>query len=118
MSSVKVPTSDSYHDYLILRLRDPEEAAAYIEAILEEPEPEPELLRSALQDVLEALGQTGFSVEQKQVYQQQLEQILSSTGSTAISELANWLHRLGLKLTIVAPDDQFISNQAIELSAT
>lgn len=36
--------SDTYHDYLIGLLQDPEEAAAYLEAILEEEDPDPELL--------------------------------------------------------------------------
>ncbi len=38
--------------YLIESLKDPEEAAAYIETILEAADPEPQLLSSALQDVV------------------------------------------------------------------
>ncbi|WP_243147234.1 hypothetical protein [Scytonema sp. UIC 10036] len=45
--------SDSYQDYLIESLRDPKEAVAYIEAILEAENPEPELLRLAIEDVID-----------------------------------------------------------------
>jgi len=45
---VKASISDSYHDYLVRSLQDPEEAAADLEAILEEENPEPELLKVAL----------------------------------------------------------------------
>jgi DNA-binding phage protein len=48
---VKVPTSRDYQEYLVNSLKDPERAAGYITAILEEPDPEPELLASALDDV-------------------------------------------------------------------
>ncbi len=36
-----MPKSVSYKEYLISRLKDPLEAAGYIEAILEEDDPEP-----------------------------------------------------------------------------
>lgn len=35
MKKVKMATSDSYQNYLVKSLKDEEEAAAYIEAILE-----------------------------------------------------------------------------------
>lgn len=38
-----VPKTRNYHDYLIKSLKQPEEAAAYIQAILEEKSPEPEM---------------------------------------------------------------------------
>lgn len=48
MKNVKAPTSDSYQDYLISRLKDPTYAALYLETHVEEDEDnEPELLRQA-----------------------------------------------------------------------
>ena len=106
MSVVNAPTSDSYHDYLIKSLRDPEEAAAYIEAILEEIDPEPELLGKALGNVAEALGKAGASANATNLYEKQLSQILSLTGSQTVYSLANWLNELGLKLTVTVAEQE------------
>jgi len=70
---VKVQTTKSYQEYLIASLKDPEEAAGYITAILEEEAPEPGLLYSALKDIGTALAeskdlglQQGFRGERSQ----------------------------------------------------
>lgn len=94
--------SDSYHDYLIKSLRDSEEAAAYLESILEEEEPE--LLKMALLDVAEALG-TDDASEKRKFYSKKLDEILSQSGSQEVYGLTNWLNSLGLKLTVVVADD-------------
>ncbi|MBW4617992.1 MAG: hypothetical protein KME17_01230 [Cyanosarcina radialis HA8281-LM2] len=83
-----MPKSISYHPSLISRLKNPEYAAAFITAILEEKEPEPELLNSALADVAEALGK-----------QNKLNEMISNQNN-AVYELANCLKDLGLKLTV------------------
>ena len=95
-----MPTSDSYHDYLISRLKDPIHAAGYIEAILEEEDPEAELLKHALQDVAEALGE-------KQ-HLEKLDQILSVAGSAEIYQLGLWLNELGLKLSVSVKSDNLL----------
>ncbi|MDX2229582.1 MAG: transcriptional regulator [Leptolyngbyaceae cyanobacterium bins.349] len=95
--------SDSYYDYLISRLRNPE-AAAYIEAILEEEDPEPILLKSALLDVVEALSQTTLSSEQAELQRQKLDQVLSLTGSQAVYGLMGWLNEIGLQLSVAVVD--------------
>jgi hypothetical protein len=46
--SIKMPTSDSYREYLIESFKQPEEAGGFIGAILEEKDPEPALLRNAI----------------------------------------------------------------------
>ncbi len=99
MKNVKAPTSDSYHDSLISSLKDPEQAAAYLEAILEEDNPEPELLHRALSNIAEALGQ-----ETLNQHSDQLNDLLSQSGSNAIHQLEDWLKGLGLKLTITVND--------------
>lgn len=84
--------SVSYRDSLIVRLKNLEYAAAYIEAILEEKDPEPELLKHALQDVAEALG------DKQQL--EQLDRLLSVEGMAEIYKLQLWLNQLGLKLSV------------------
>jgi len=62
---------------LITSLQDPEEAAAYLEAILEEEDPEPELLKVALLNVAEALGDADDASEKRKFYSKKLDEILS-----------------------------------------
>jgi Predicted transcriptional regulator len=93
-------TSDNYQDSLILALKDPIHAAAYIDAILEEKDPEPELLKHALQDVAEALGEGIISGEQAKLHLDKLNHFLSVEGSREIYLLGVWLNALGLKLTV------------------
>ncbi|UBF26268.1 hypothetical protein K9N68_32980 [Kovacikia minuta CCNUW1] len=104
MNNVKVPASNSYRDYLLKSLQDLEAAAAYIEAILEEKDPEPELLKAALLDVAEALGKSHISDGKSQFRYKTLDEILAQTGSNAIYGLVSWLNDLGLKLTVTVAD--------------
>jgi len=92
MESNNHPSSRSFRDYLIESLQDPEDAAGYLTAILEEPDPEPELLALALDDVAAALGGEGD--------RQWVKDFGASDKSKAVYELAAWLDSLGLKLTI------------------
>jgi hypothetical protein len=92
MQRVKVPTSRDYQEYIVNSLKDPERAAGYITAVLEESDPEPELLASALDDVAIALGGDGD--------RQWVKDFGASDKSQAMYELAAWLDRLGLKLTV------------------
>ena len=59
---------------------------------MEEPNPEPELLASALDDVASALGGDGD--------RQWVKDFGASDKSQAVYELAAWLDKLGLKLTV------------------
>jgi DNA-binding phage protein len=106
MKEVKAPRSSSYHDYLISSLKDPEHAAAYIEVMLELEEGgrEPELLRSALKDVVDAfLLSDNLSQEAKQHYEQ-LDKMLSETGGTEIYTLIEFLDALGYRIALVPKD--------------
>lgn len=100
-----MPTSDSYHDYLISSLKDPSYAAVYLETHLEEKEPEPELLRLALSNVAEALGELNMSSEQAKLHREELDKLLSKPGFEAIYRLADWLNNLGLKLTVTTTEE-------------
>ena len=101
-----MPKSLPYHPFLIESLRKkPELAAAYITATLEEEEPEPELLKRALGDVAEALGQPKMTPEQYELHLKKLDELLSQQGSDAIYNLGTWLNALGLKLTVAVCTD-------------
>lgn len=105
MSSTKVETKVKFEDYLIRSLQDPVEAAAYITAILEEEEPGPTLLKSALLDVVEAFSRTTLSPEQVELQRQTLDDVLSKPGSQAIYGLAVWLNEMGLRLGVSVQED-------------
>ncbi|MEB3179317.1 MAG: hypothetical protein VKL59_09835 [Nostocaceae cyanobacterium] len=51
-----MPKSLPYHDFLIEHLKDPINAASYIEAFFEEEDPETELFQLVLTNVAEALA--------------------------------------------------------------
>ena len=100
---------NSYRQYLIESLKDPNEAAAYLWAVLQEENPEPELLKSALEDILEAYAPQ-LSPEVKQLQSVWLEQLPNYSGSEVIYGLVQWLQALGLELT-VATKEQNASSQ-------
>lgn len=82
---MNAPTSISYQDYLISRLKDPTYAALYLDTHMEDDEDnEPELLRQAFDNVLQALSPSKMSPEQAEVQRQRLNDILSQPGSQAI----------------------------------
>ncbi len=106
MKEVKAPRSSSYHEYLISSLKDPQEAAGYLETFLELEEEgrEPELLRSALKNVVDArLLSDNLSQEAKQHYEE-LDKMLSETGGTEIYTLIEFLDALGYRIALVAKD--------------
>ena len=83
-----MPKSLPYHPFLIESLRKkPELAAAYITATLEEEEPEPELLKRALSDVAEALGQPKMTPEQ---YEVQLKNWMNCCRSKEVMRFIIW----------------------------
>ena len=100
-----MPTSDSYQDNLISRLRNPSYAAGYIEAFFEEKDPEPELLHLVLSNVAKALGEQNLSSEKAKVHLEKLEELLSQRGIEAIYNLGNWLNALGLKLSVTVCEE-------------
>jgi DNA-binding phage protein len=106
MKDVKMPTSDSYLDALIESLKDPEEAAAYIEVALEleEKDPQPDMLRLTLKDLVEArVRMNKLSEGAKQSYEK-LDKILLETGGAEIYSLVELLDALGFRIAI-APKD-------------
>ncbi len=92
MQNKDIPASRDYQESLIESLKDPEDSASYLTAILEEKDPEPELLASALDDVAQALGADSD--------RQWVKNFGAKDKSQSVYELAEWLDSLGLKLTV------------------
>ncbi len=90
-----------YEDSLIESLRDPQEAAAYLNVHLEDNEPESEeLFLLALRDVAKAYGVVGEVAEKAQLGRESLYKTLSSDGNPKLATLRSLLKAMGLKITI------------------
>lgn len=100
MKKVKTPTSDSYQNYLVESLKDAEEAAAYIEAILEVENPEPQLLSSALNDVIDARLRMNNLSDVAKLNWERLKQMLLNSSGAEIYQLVALLNTLGFKLSV------------------
>ncbi|MGA9380421.1 MAG: transcriptional regulator [Phormidium sp.] len=104
---MKMPTSDSYREDLIQFLKDPEHAAGYIEAILEEEDPEPELLRNALRKVIEAWEKSDrrLSESTKQLHEK-LDKMLTESNTAEIYIFVELLNKLGFSIVIAPKETQ------------
>jgi len=101
-----MPKTHSYHDYLIHSLQDIEETAAYIQAILEETAPEPELLLTVLRDIVKAQSQVSIIAEGDVQNWDKLQELLKASGGEEIYRFIGLLKALGLKTEIAASQSQ------------
>jgi len=101
-----MPKSVPYHPLKIKSLKDPLFAVAYLTEILEEEEGDLELgiMRKALRDVFEALGEPNMSAVDASLHLEKLDILLSGERSATIYALASWLNALGLKLTVAVDE--------------
>ncbi|WP_236503504.1 helix-turn-helix domain-containing transcriptional regulator [Tychonema sp. BBK16] len=97
-----------YHPYKISNLKDPAYSAGYLTEIFEEEEGDLELgiMRKALRDVFEALGEPNMSAEDAKLHLEKLDILLPKEGIATIYALANWLNTLGLKLSVAVTEDE------------
>ncbi|CBN54401.1 MULTISPECIES: DNA-binding protein [Kamptonema] len=111
-----MPKSLPYHPYKIQSLKDFVFAAAYLTVIFEEEEGDLELgiMRNAMRDVFEALGEQNMSAEDAKLHLEKLDNLLSGKGSETIYALANWLNTLGLKLTVSVAEAEQVEGENIE----
>lgn len=93
-----MPRSISYHEELIEALKDPLEAAPYIEVVLEEGDPK--MLRKALKNVIEARGGVSLVSEQVKQSYDKLDQMLGENGEIEFYCLSALLDALGLQLAV------------------
>lgn len=87
-----------YHTEHIEWLKDPENAAGYLNAVLEEEDKDALLL--ALRNIAEAEGGMAAVAEKAHLKRESLYRMLSPRGNPALSNLFSILHGMGLKMTI------------------
>jgi probable addiction module antidote protein len=92
--------SKAYQSDLIENLRDPREAEAYLNAALEENDPELFLL--ALRNVAEAQGGVAQLAEKAKLNRESLYKMLSERGNPEFRSLEALLHALGFRLAVAA----------------
>ena len=106
MNNVKISRSDSYREYLIESLKDSEESAGYLEAILEEKDAEPELLRNAIRKVIEARIRMNALSDSAKQYHERLDKMLTASSGSEIYCFVELLEALGFKLGITVEDGE------------
>jgi probable addiction module antidote protein len=90
--------SKAYQLDLIESLRDAREAEAYLNAALEEDDPESFLL--ALRNVAEAQGGVASLAENTKLNRESLYRMLSERGNPEFRSLDALLHALGFRLAV------------------
>jgi len=87
-----------YKDYLLKRLRDPREAAAYLNAALEDEDPRVFLV--ALKDIAEAHGGISKLAHATELNRESLYRTLSLRGNPSFHSLIAILQACNLDLSI------------------
>ncbi|MEZ2228441.1 MAG: DNA-binding protein [Microcoleus sp.] len=106
MKQMTMPTSDSYYESLIESLKDAEHAGAFIGAILEEKDAEPELLRNAIRKVIEARSRMNALSDAAKQYHERLDKMLTVSSGSEIYCFVELLEALGFKLGITVEDSE------------
>ncbi len=88
----------TYQEDLIEALKDPREAAAYLNAAMEEGDRELFLL--ALRNVAEAHGGMSAVSEKAKLNRESLYRMLSKKGNPEIKSILTLLNSMGLRLTV------------------
>ena len=91
-------TSRKYQDSLISALRDPQEAAAYLDAALEAGDRAAFLL--AIRNVIEAVGGMTHIARHTGLNRENLYRVLSEQGNPELNSLEKLLKALGLRLAV------------------
>ncbi len=94
----KTLTTVPYRDSLLKALKNPEDAAQYLNASLQEEDPRMFLM--ALRDVADAHGGIGQLAESSQLNRESLYRTLSESGNPSLISLAAVLNSLGLRLAV------------------
>jgi probable addiction module antidote protein len=88
----------SYSEYLSETLQDPEEAAAYINAAIEDGDDSVLLL--ALRDVIEARGGMGTAAKKARLNRESLYRALRPAGNPKLRSISSLLEAVGLQLGV------------------
>lgn len=95
----KKTASVAYEEILLEDLKDPAEAAAYLQAALEDEVPAVFLL--ALRQVAQAQGMTNVA-RKAHVGRESLYKTLSENGNPELRTINSLLHAMGLRLSVTA----------------
>ena len=95
---MNAPRDKSYDDYMGDALKDPAEAAAYIEAVMELDDPAALLV--ALRHVAQAHGMAEVA-RRADVGDKTLFKALSADGNPTLTTVHKVLHAVGLRLSVV-----------------
>ena len=93
-----VTVSRNYQDSLVAALRDPKEAAAYLDAALEAGDRAAFLL--AIRNVIDALGGMTRIARNTGLNRENLYRVLSEKGNPELNSLEKLLKALGLRLAV------------------
>jgi DNA-binding phage protein len=99
-----MPTYKSYHSYLIESLKDPLEAAAYLDAVVEDGDFEHILL--ALKNVAEAQQDITNNSKNNSLNLDINPQLLPKQQPSELMTIAKLLNQLGLKLSVTVQEIQ------------
>lgn len=99
-----MPTHKSYHSYLIESLKDPAEAAAYLDAVLEDGSLDHILL--ALKNVAEAHRSLVDTANEASSDWENCYQSLAQGEMPGLLVIAKLLSGLGLKLSVTVKEEQ------------
>lgn len=99
-----MPTYKSYHSYLIESLKDPLEAAAYLDAVIEDGDFEHILL--ALKNVAEAQQDITNNSKNNNLNLDINPQLLPKQQPSELMTIAKLLNQLGLKLSVTVQEKQ------------
>ncbi|MFN9890448.1 MAG: DNA-binding protein [Pseudanabaena sp.] len=99
-----MPTYKSYHSYLIESLKDPLEAAAYLDAVIEDGDFEHILL--ALKNVAEAQQDITNNSKNNKLNLDLNPQLLLNQQASELMTIAKLLNQLGLKLSVTVQEKQ------------
>jgi probable addiction module antidote protein len=95
----KKTASVAYEEILLEDLKDPAEAAAYLQAALEDKDPAVFLL--ALRQVAQAQGMANVA-RKAHVGRESLYKTLSENGNPELRTINRLLHAMGLRLSVTA----------------
>ena len=96
---MNAPRDSSFDDYMTESMKDPAEAAAYIEAVMELDDPAALLV--ALRHVAKAHGMAEVA-RRASVGEKTLFKSLSENGNPTIATVHKVLHAVGLRLSVTA----------------
>ena len=97
-------TSKNYDEFLVSQLRDPELAAEYLTAAVEDGSSEQ--LMIALRNVAEAHGGVAVLAEIAHLNRQSMYKMLSPSGNPTLATLLSLLDPLGIRLAFTPAERQ------------